>query len=150
MNHAAHEIGTQAASGSLAADAVFAFECALELGVEFFDRDRGQEAEPAKVDGKQWDVAAGDGAGGGKQRSVAAQHDDQVAAVGHVVARHRRLARRIGRGGFIGAHRQAAAVQPRQQFRHDLLGLPDLRLGDDSEVPDRTHTAGTLCCLPCP
>ena len=47
-------------------------------------RDGGEEAEAAQVDGEQRDLAPPDGARGGEQRAVAAQHDDQIAALGHL------------------------------------------------------------------
>src|SRR5262249_19950996 len=57
---------------------------AFELGEDFVQRDRGEEAEAAEVYRKQRDLAAADGARRGEQRPVATQHDHQIAAFRNV------------------------------------------------------------------
>ena len=68
-------------------DAMLAAQGALEFGIQLVDRDRGEKAEAAEIHREQRNLAAADGARRGEQRAVAAQHDDQVAAFGHLLAR---------------------------------------------------------------
>jgi hypothetical protein len=68
-------------------------------------------------------ISAADGAGGGEQRAVAAQHDHQVAAFGNLGARHAGAAARSG-GLLVAAHGDAALVQPLEQPGTTTRRLP--------------------------
>ena len=113
---AAHHLGVQQLA---LGDAVLAAQGALQFGIQLVDGDGGEKAEAAEVHREQRDLAPSDGARGGEQRAVAAQHDHQVAALGHFVARHAgdaagvdtRCPRRM-------RTRDAALVQPLDQLGH--------------------------------
>ena len=97
---------------------MLAAEGALQFGEKFVHADGGEKAQAAEIDGEQRNLAAADGARGGEQRAIAAQHDDQIAAFGHVLARECRFeAACIGRGLFVGAHGDAARAQPLDKLR---------------------------------
>ena len=81
----AHHLGAQHAP---LGDAMFAAEGALQFRVNIVDGDGGEKSQAAQIDGKQRDLALADGARGREQRAVAAQHDHQVAAFGHIGARN--------------------------------------------------------------
>ena len=98
---------------------MLAAQRALQFGVEFVDRDRGEEAEAAQIHREQRDLAPPDGARRGEQRAVAAQHDHQVAAFRHLLARQSRDAAGVDGGLFVDADRDAALLQPLDQ-----LGTP--------------------------
>jgi hypothetical protein len=51
---------------------------AVECGIEFFERDFGEESERAEIDAEDRNAGLGDGAGGGKQGAVAAEYDDEL------------------------------------------------------------------------
>ena len=142
-----------------AADAVLAAQGALQFGKQLVDGDGGQESEAAQIDGEQRDLAAADGARGGEQRAVAAQHDHQVAAFGHVVARQtvgarrrrRRSLRRSARGCRALRARRAAWARHRRGRTAGLEMMPTVwRMAIADGRLNDGHRAGTPCSLPRP
>ena len=77
-----------------------------------------RKPEAAEVHGKQRDLAPADGARGGEQRAVAAQHDDQVAALRHVFARQAVAAPAYAAVSSSQPHCDAALLQPLDQLGH--------------------------------
>ena len=60
---------------------------ALQLRVQLLRLDRGQKPQAAQVHREDRNVAPPHGARGREQRAVAAQHDQQLRAVGDLIAR---------------------------------------------------------------
>ena len=118
---AAHHFGGQQLA---LGDAVLAAEGALQLGVQLVDGDGGQEAQAAEVHGEERGLAPADGARGGEQGAIAAEHDDQVAAFGNFVPRDAAGARWAGveSGLLVDANGHAAAAQPLDERGHDVGG----------------------------
>ncbi len=130
-------------------NAMLAAEGALQFGEQFGHADGGEKTQAAEIDGEQRNLAAADGAGGGKQRAVAAQHDDQIAALGNVLAREAfEAVVEIGRGLFVGADGDAARAQPLHKLGHNRAGRRRIRFGEDSDCANGGHGAETPCSLP--
>src|ERR1700719_4549337 len=55
-----------------------ALKNALERGVEIFERDFGEKSQRAKIYSYDWNASRSDGAGGGEQGAVTAEHDDEL------------------------------------------------------------------------
>ena len=124
---------------------------ALQLRIKLIESDGGQEAQAAQVHGKDRDLAAGHRARRGEQRSVAAQHDHQLRALGDLSrAAARPLLSEIARGLVVQPRFNAALVPPRDQFRHDGGRVRDARLRDDADHFNVWHVRGTPGCLPRP
>jgi hypothetical protein len=114
------------------ADAMLAAEGALQFGIQFVDGDGGEETEAAQIHGEQGDLAVADGAGGGEQRAVAAQHDHQIAAFGHFRARETVAPRGVDGGAFVVAHTDSAGFEPGQQPGYHIGRGGNGGLGDDA------------------
>src|SRR5260370_38401450 len=92
---------------------------ALQFGIKLGDGNGGKETEAAEIHGKQGDLTVADGARGREQGSVAAQHDDQVAAFGDGGPRNAVGAAGLSRGALVEAYEHAARFEPGVPLRND-------------------------------
>jgi hypothetical protein len=139
----AHE---RAGEHAAVADAVLAAQGALEIGVDLIGGDGREEAEAAEVDGDERNAAVADGAGGGKERAVAAEDDDELAIVGDFLARQA-LRADVGGSLQVEARGDAAGAQPIEDAGQKLSGGFDAGFGDDADGLNGVHAAGIPCCL---
>ena len=115
-----------------ALDAEIAMQGLFELGINFFNRDGGEESEAAEIHGEDGSFPPSDGARGGEQRSVAAENNHQSGLAGDFLAREPRARARVAGAVGVEANRYVAGVQPRDQVRDQLRGGLTARLADDA------------------
>ena len=114
---------------------MLAGENLLENRIDFVLRNSCQEAQAAQIDGQDGNFALRRQPRGGKQCSVAAQHDQQVGAAGKFLALprlSRERAETIARLG-IADHLRAMCLQPIDQRRHDARDVLAPRTGNYSD-----------------
>src|SRR5207245_2407559 len=100
--------------------------------------------------GEQRNFAAADGAGGGEQRSVAAEHDHQVAAFRNFLARMRLASWGVGGGFLIAARTDAALSEPLDQIGNQLHRRWHIGLRKNADRPNVGHTGEIPYSLPRP
>ena len=103
--------------------------------IKFVLRNSRQKAQAAQVDGQDGNFAIRREPRGGKQCSVAAQHDQQVRAAGKILALPRLHGERpetIARFGIAG-HLRAMGLQPIDERRNDARDVLAPRAGNNSD-----------------
>jgi hypothetical protein len=140
----AHYLGVQELAFG---HAVLAAQRAFQFGKQFVHADGGQEAETAQIHRKQRDLAPADGAHGGEQGAVAAQHDHQVTAFGHVGPRKTGHTAAVECGRLVDPRGDAAIVQPLEQPRNQRDPGWRVRFGNHPDGPNDGHRGETPCSL---